>query len=140
MKLNRKTITSALVALTASAAFSAAVGNTADAYQGETRAIPSLQGASGSATLQSFGNGRAYATVTVRRGSNSHCVYAQAAPYAIAALDGGFKTIPGSRSCGATANGTYTDRYYLAYNGVKFRLCQEDWLADTCGSSVNIRG
>jgi hypothetical protein len=99
-----------------------------------------LQGASGTATLTSFGNGRATATVSVQRGSNSHCVYVQAAPYAIAALDGGFKTVVGSRTCGSTVRATYSDRFYLAYNGVKFRICQEDRLSDTCGSSVNIRG
>lgn len=139
MKLN-KTITATLAALAVSASLSAGLNNPAQAYQGETRAIPSLQGATGSATLVSFGNGHSYANVTVRKGSNSHCVYAQAAPYAIFALDGGFKTIPGSRTCGGTAYGTYSDSYSLAYNGVKFRLCQEDWGWDTCGSSVNIRG
>ena len=116
------------------------VGQTAaDAYVGESKAI-SYSYAKGTAKLTKFPKGKATATVTIKRGSTNGCVYVQAAPYAVLALDGGWKTVPGSRTCGS-ATATYNDSFHLAYNGVKFRVCKDvNNAVDPCGSVVRIKG
>lgn len=135
----RQFLRNLLVSAAAGAALFGAVGQ-ASAYVGEVRAIPSLNGASGSATLTSFSSGHAKATVRLWRGTNSRCVYAQAAPYAWLAVDGGWKEVPGSRTCGSSTS-YYSDSFFLSYNGLKFRICQNNpWAADACGSSMRISG
>ena len=130
-----KALAAAVVGLVALVSFA----GTAHAYVGEARSV-SYAGASGTATLTRFSGGTAKATVRLNRGSSSRCVYVQAAPYAYAAVDGGWKTVSGSRTCGSSTS-YYSDNFHLAYNGIKFRVCQDVSLAsDTCGSVTYIKG
>lgn len=138
-KLGRAGVIAGAVA--AAAVTAAAAPTSASAYVGETRSIPSYHGASGSAKLTAFRTyGTAKATVTLRRGSNSYCVYVQAAPYLSLGADGGWKQVPDSRTC-STSTSYYTDSMFLGYDGIKFRICQDiPYAADTCGSVAYIRG
>jgi hypothetical protein len=91
-------------------------------YVGQEKDIPSFRGASGEAKLTYY------------------CVYVQAAPYLTLGLDGGWKEVPGSRTCGS-ATGFYSDHTILGYSGLKFRICRAKPLAsDPCGDVVKIAG
>jgi len=128
-----------MVAAALGFAFVLGTSQDAAAYVGETRSIPSYNGAYGSATLTSFHvYGTAKATVYLHRGSNKYCVYVQAAPYLVLGLDGGWKEVSGSRTCSSSTS-YYSDSMFLGYDGLKFRICQAiPYHTDSCGSNAYI--
>ena len=107
----------------------------ANAATGVWTGIPSHNGASGSAIIDykriGYWSSDASGRIYLRTGSG--CAKVQFAPYAIAAVDGTWNNT--GTWCNGVVTISWSDRFYLAYNGMKFRICK----SGTCGSVGYIR-
>lgn len=81
--------------------------------------------ASSSGYVSSSASGRVQVT------ARSYCVKIQYAPYAYAALDGGWNNTPWNCTGGATKTFSWSDSFRLGYNGFKFRICT----TSACGAA-----
>jgi hypothetical protein len=76
----------------------------------------------------------------VLKNSGHKCVYVQKAPAARLAADGSWKrATPDVCSPTTGIRFSWSDNFWLAYGGFKFRICRnESFQADSCGKSVTI--
>lgn len=108
-----------------------ALAGPADAATGRWYAMPSKGYAKASAIMDRFssGNSGGSAAGRVTLSQSGGCYHVQYAPYAHAAKDGGWNKLP--RKCGSGSwTFNWSDRFHLAYNGFKFRLCSDNGCAD----------
>lgn len=121
-------VAAAVLAMTAAA-------QPASAYVGESKTLPSTSFASGSVKVTGYAPSGT-ATWTYKGGGR--CVYIQAKHTSIWGKDGGWDRLT-SDNCGGTRSVSWSKSTSAAYNGIKFRLCQNvNNGLDNCGGDVNI--
>ncbi len=125
------------------AAFTAlSVASPASAYVGETKTIPSYNSTSGRATLTGFYSGYSsgsYSAKVTYTQSTGACMYIQAKPVARWATDGSWKRKTSNTCSSGTRTFSFSDNFYLNYDGVKIRFCRDlSWQSDSCGGDVTI--
>lgn len=148
MNITRTLVRSTVAAVLAGTALVGATG-AAQASPGVTTSVGqsgNIAYADTAATVQLTGFRSGYASgswnanVWMHKYTGSGCTYIQAKPVASAALDGDWKRKTGNMCGAGYYSAAVSDTFYLAYNGVKFRVCKDVFGADPCGSSVTIYG
>jgi hypothetical protein len=97
----------------------------AGAATGSWQSVPSYGTGSGYAIIDSHSRGTftSNAAGRVQITARSYCVRIQYAPYAVAALDGGWNNTSWNCSANTTRTFSWSDSTHLNYNGYKFRIC-----------------
>ena len=108
--------------------------SSAEAYIGETKTLPTFYGTGSISYTRTWGG-----TARWDLQSGSYCLYVQYKHVAVLGVDGTWNRLTND-DCGGTAK---TASFYKstsrAFNGMKFRLCQnKPYDNDPCGSSVTI--
>lgn len=114
----------------------------ASAYVGETKTVPSYNSTSGKATLTGFHSGYSSGSYSVKVNYTQNtgaCMYIQAKPVARWATDGDWKRKTNNTCSTGTRTLSFSDTFYLGYDGVKVRFCKDlSWQSDSCGGDVTI--
>jgi hypothetical protein len=109
----------------------------ANAAVGQWNGLSGYGTGSGSAIIDSWRSGTwsttAYGRVQIT--ARSYCVKVQYAPYAYAAVDGGWNNTSYNCSAYTTKVFSWSDTMRLSYNGMKFRICT----TAGCGAVTYIR-
>lgn len=110
----------------------------ANAAVGDTKPIPRHNGASGSIKLVSARVTTRIsvlfkAKITVNKGSNEKCVYAQ-----YRAL-GSWLDVKGSLVCRGSDTINFEQGLPSSYDGLTVRICQKNRIFDTCGDPVTVK-
>ncbi len=104
--------------------------------------VPGYNGTAAKVKMTMFSTtssgGRAAGEIQVNPSEGSGCEYVQGAPVARAAVDGGWKRITANACSGGWRSYYWSDSFFLAYSGFKFRVCRDVTGPDPCGSTVTV--
>ena len=134
--VSRRKLAQRLAVVAAALGLLMGVAGPASAAKYQWNALPGYGTGSGYAIIDgnSTGTFTSSAWGRVQITARSYCVKVQYAPFAYAALDGGWSNTSYNCSANATRVFNWSDSYHLGYNGFKFRICT----TTGCGSSKSI--
>jgi hypothetical protein len=122
----------ALIALAAALLLALVTPSLSEARVGDVRAIPSHKG-SGTVALDSSSGGRIWWSDN----AGARCSYIQIKHVAVLGVDSTWDRLT-SNVCSGSASAYWSKPTSRAFNGYKFRICQDQVGFDECGGSVTI--